>query len=330
MRFSVIVPVYDSEKYLRECIDSVLNQTCADFELILVDDGSTDSSGDICDAAAESDGRIRVFHQEENGGQFRARCKGITEAEGDYVVPLDSDDVLRRDALDVIASYIDSSNADMVIFKCSRSPSFDPPFADYGLKDAEVYADDGKKTVYGILAESTKLNSFCLKAYARTLLLGVKWDADFISTLRHGEDLMQLLPVVTTAKSIVFCDQTLYYYRPNADGTANKYSPEYYNMRRAVFECSAVYLRIWGIGATHYNKLKQKLLRGIVTIVKSLAAEERDYCISELERIGSDPWGGEIYLTTDLYGLPRKYKLILRLLYKKHPRILRFMLLRAK
>lgn len=97
--FSIIVPVYNSSQYLNRCIDSILNQTYHDFELILVDDGSTDDSGNICDIYAQKDKRIRVFHQ-SNGGVSSARNKGIKEACGKYIAFVDSDDYLSQDKLE--------------------------------------------------------------------------------------------------------------------------------------------------------------------------------------------------------------------------------------
>jgi len=91
MKFSVIVPVYNVEKYLHECVDSVLNQTYPEYEIILVDDGSTDNSKSICDHYSQLDQRIRVFHT-SNSGVSTARNIGIQKAIGEYVLFLDSDD----------------------------------------------------------------------------------------------------------------------------------------------------------------------------------------------------------------------------------------------
>ena len=88
---SIIVPVYNTEPYLCRCIDSVINQTYRNLEIILVDDGSADGSGRICDAYAETDARVRVIHQ-KNGGQANARCAGIEVAKGKYLGFVDSDD----------------------------------------------------------------------------------------------------------------------------------------------------------------------------------------------------------------------------------------------
>ena len=90
---SVIVPVYNIEKYLERCVNSIREQTYTNLEILLVDDGSTDSSGTICDKFAEEDNRVRVFHK-ENGGSSSARNLGIAEAKGEYLGFVDSDDYI--------------------------------------------------------------------------------------------------------------------------------------------------------------------------------------------------------------------------------------------
>ena len=91
MLFSVVVPVYNIEQYIRQCIDTLINQSFEDYEIILVDDGSSDASGSICDEYAESHERVKVIHQ-ENGGLVKARKVGAQTASGDYIIPVDGDD----------------------------------------------------------------------------------------------------------------------------------------------------------------------------------------------------------------------------------------------
>ena len=109
MLFSIVVPVYNVEKYLKECISSILNQSFNDYELILVDDGSTDASGKICDEYASSDSRIKVIHK-PNGGLVSARQSGISVATGDYVIAVDSDDCIELGMLELISSAIRENN----------------------------------------------------------------------------------------------------------------------------------------------------------------------------------------------------------------------------
>lgn len=110
---SIIVPIYNTEKYLSECIDSILAQSYTDFEVLLVDDGSTDKSGEICDEYAKTDSRVRVFHK-ANGGVSSARNVGLDNAQGEWVCFVDSDDTIPMDTLDSYASSI-SDNTDLVM-----------------------------------------------------------------------------------------------------------------------------------------------------------------------------------------------------------------------
>src|SRR5690554_7275643 len=111
---SVIIPVYNSEKYLHKCIDSVLAQSYTNFELILVNDGSTDGSGKICDEYAEKDERVRVFHK-DNGGVSSARNIGLKNSSGDYIIHADSDDLMLSGALESLYYEAKQSNSDIVI-----------------------------------------------------------------------------------------------------------------------------------------------------------------------------------------------------------------------
>ena len=113
-KISIIVPVYNVEKYIRKCLDSILNQTFKDFELILVDDGSLDNSGKICDDYALKDNRIKVIHK-KNGGLSSARNAGLDVAQGDYIGFVDSDDWIEPDMYEILYENCIRTNADIGI-----------------------------------------------------------------------------------------------------------------------------------------------------------------------------------------------------------------------
>lgn len=115
MRFSVIVPVYNVEAYLPACMESLLKQDCKDMEILLVDDGSTDGSGMLCDGYQEAYPGVRAIHQ-KNGGLGAARNTGMAMARGDYILFVDSDDWLHPDTLGVLSRCVDETEADMYIF----------------------------------------------------------------------------------------------------------------------------------------------------------------------------------------------------------------------
>lgn len=114
-KISVIVPVYNMEKYLKRCVDSILLQSFSDFEVILVDDGSKDASGDICDSYALSDSRIRVIHK-ENGGVSVARNVALDIASGEYITFCDADDYLEKDCLETLYTNIEEKSVDVVSY----------------------------------------------------------------------------------------------------------------------------------------------------------------------------------------------------------------------
>ena len=123
-KVSVIVPVYKAEKYLRKCVDSILAQTFKDFEVLLVDDGSPDKSGEICDEYAKKDPRVRVFHK-ENGGVSSARQCGLDNARGEYTIHADPDDWVEPNMLEELYAKAKAEDADMVIcdFYVELSPT---------------------------------------------------------------------------------------------------------------------------------------------------------------------------------------------------------------
>lgn len=123
---SVIIPVYNVEKYIRQCVDSVVNQTYDNLEIILVNDGSQDRSGKICDAYADQDSRIQVIHQ-KNSGISAARNAGLNFATGEYVMFLDSDDWLRADAVEIMLSKALANGAQMTI--CNITLSYEADFS---------------------------------------------------------------------------------------------------------------------------------------------------------------------------------------------------------
>ncbi len=215
MLFSVLVPVYNAELYLKECVDSVLRQSEQDFELVLVNDGSLDDSGIICDRCrAMNPGRVRVAHQ-PNKGLILTRRAGIALAQGDYCVFLDADDALEPECLSTIRETIERTGADIVIYnnysyfeeEKTTEPNT-PVFADY----AEFYGEK-KREVYEILLSSWKLNNIWMKAIRTPLLQADDTPYDFYAEDTLGEDLLQTLYPVTYAERIVYRDRALYRYR---------------------------------------------------------------------------------------------------------------------
>ena len=141
---SVIIPVYNVEKYLDECIQSVIHQTYKTLEIILIDDGSTDSSNSICKKYLELDNRIQLI-EKSNGGQASARNKGIDIAKGKYIYFLDSDDMIKPTMIEEVLSYMESNNADLCYFSAELLLESDYKNWDINMytKRAEYNSDTG-------------------------------------------------------------------------------------------------------------------------------------------------------------------------------------------
>lgn len=118
-RISVIVPVYNVEKYLDKCVQSILNQTYENIELVLIDDGSTDGSSKICDKYGKIDSRVKVIHK-ENGGLSSARNRGIDEAVGKFITFIDSDDYIHHQMLEILYEGIIKNKSDISICEYRR------------------------------------------------------------------------------------------------------------------------------------------------------------------------------------------------------------------
>ena len=259
MFFSVLVPVYNAERYLVECVESALQQTERDFELVLVDDGSTDTSGQMCDQyAADHPDMVRVIHQ-QNGGLILARRAGIRVAQGRFCVFLDADDALETDALAVVRETIEKTGADIVIFnnysffeqEQRREPNT-PVFADYS-----VFRGAEKKRVYRELIASWRLNNIWTKAIRTDLLQADDTPFSLYAANPHMEDLLQTLYPVTHAEKIVYRTQQLYLYRRHGSSMTRNLNltqiSRLYN--GAVLKQLRVYMTRWGMDSQAYLEL---------------------------------------------------------------------------
>lgn len=228
IKFSIIVPVYNVEKYIEECVQSVLRQSYIHFELILVDDGSSDNSGMICDRYAKEYSFVKSFHK-ENGGQLQTREYGVAHSEGDFLVFLDSDDYLEPNALQVIYNTIIAYDSDCVIYGMQRV---------INGKVIDVVADNiekpnvvtEKRVLFKTIFGSSGYNSMCRKALSATLVKEVDYSTFY--HIRYGEDLLQSIEMLDRAEKVVFIPDVLYNYRVNPASVTQtlryeKYSPDF-------------------------------------------------------------------------------------------------------
>ncbi|RGF13499.1 glycosyltransferase [Blautia sp. AM16-16B] len=249
-QISIIIPVYDVEKYLERCIESVLNQTLKDIEIILVDDGSPDRSGKMCDVFAEKDKRIKVIHK-ENGGLSSARNAGISMAKGKYIGFVDSDDWIEDDMFEYLFNLIEQYDAD--IADCGMVETAKYEFVkDNGEENIEVLNRDGALDVFFRISRSDINYCACDKLYKRELVEKVQFTDGIIF-----EDIDFNYRVLIEAKKVVISDSKKYYYFKNPVGISrNSFREKDLELQKVwdnIIELSEIYTPDY-VEAAKFNK----------------------------------------------------------------------------
>jgi glycosyltransferase involved in cell wall biosynthesis len=204
---SIIVPVYNVEKYLRTCIESIINQTYTDWELILVDDGSPDNCPQICDEYAARDARIRTVHR-ENGGQSAARNSGLSVQKGDFIAFLDSDDFWHERYLEIMMATLIKDDADIV--QCSYLRGCDSKFPKVDVMNTASRVYDNHSVFRQFAANIIMWD----KIYKSYILDGIKMPEG-----RIHEDDATTWKLYHRAKRISVISTQLYYYTVNPNST---------------------------------------------------------------------------------------------------------------
>lgn len=207
---SIIVPIYNKEKYLNKCLDSIVNQTYKDLEIILVDDGSTDNSPAICDEYQKNDERIIVIHK-PNGGLSSARNTGLNNAHGDYITFIDSDDYIELDTFEAVVKAINDT-VDVVLIR-EKMVDLDgniiriegnTPTNKLYYKDQKFLAD---------LIIKKQLTGCCDKIFKKEILESIKFEEN----RHHGEDLLFNVEALRNIKTVAYVDSIKYSYVSNMD-----------------------------------------------------------------------------------------------------------------
>ena len=212
----VIIPVYNVEKYLEQCVDSVLNQSFKDIEVILVDDGSKDSSGEICDYYKKKDSRVKVIHK-ENGGLSDARNMGIRQCSSEYILFLDSDDYWRENCLKDIAQCIED-NVDIVFLTAAKYFEQTGEIEEkFETLDKNKVKNRSKREVFEYLASSEKFPvSACTKLIRKELIINnnLYFEKGLLS-----EDIDWSTRLLLAAEKFDVCYADFYIYRKQRDGS---------------------------------------------------------------------------------------------------------------
>lgn len=210
---SIIVPVYDVERYLQKCIDSILAQTFTDFELILVDDGSPDNCPALCDAAAAKDARIRVLHQ-KNGGLSAARNAGLDVARGEWIGFVDSDDYIAPEMYEILYKAVQSTGADLALCDYVKVD-------ETGALCTQTHVAVPQKSLTGreLLQKAywTTVQIACNKLYHRTIFAQLRYPVG-----KLNEDFFVIPEICLNTQKAVVVPDVLYYYVQRGDSIMGK------------------------------------------------------------------------------------------------------------
>lgn len=312
-KYSIVIPVYNVENYIEKCVDSILKQEYKDFEIIIVDDGSTDRSiFKITEIVENNSDKIKIIRQ-ENKGLGGARNTGLEQARGEYVWFVDSDDTIRKDALAVLNCFLEKEKADVVVFNLMDIDEQ----GNYLTKESGVTLE--YKGVFSLEEMPQMLfmsPSACNKVFKRTLL-----EQNHIRFPEHVwfEDLSTIPKIYLHAKTIGYIDEELYLYlqrkgsiMKNSNIEKNK------DIMRALDEISSYYQH-----DNVYNCFKEEIeYLAIVNVyllasVRVLKGDKKSCLISELKKYMENKFPK--YKENKYYSLlPRKHKIVIQLLNKKY------------
>lgn len=223
--FSIVIPVYNAEDFLAECLDSLVGQHYTNFEIILVNDGSTDNSLEIANGFAKNDRRFKIISQ-RNSGVSTARNSGIKNSKGEYILFVDADDyIIDSNALLKISQLIDGTHdVDLIMFPMKYENNRK---IDY-IEEGKYNLKDEFSEQLRIMARNEELNSPCNKIYRNKIIKD--YDLGFAKDIKIGEDLLFNIEYIRNSKSVYYLNKELYFYRTSNENSAtSRYLDNKYN-----------------------------------------------------------------------------------------------------
>lgn len=293
----VVVPVYNTERYLDQCIESIVNQTYRNLQILLIDDGSTDSSAQKCDAWAEKDSRITVIHK-ANAGLGHARNTGIDHAAGEYICFFDSDDYLAPDAIEKAYERACSAQAELVTFGFSTvSENGEVIWSQIPSTGAITYQGSQVQTCFlpELIAPDPRGNSrqlFQMSAWAMLLSMDVirRSGWRFVSEREIvAEDVYSLLQLCSHLDRVAVLPEALYFYRTNEGSLSRKYRPDRYEAISHFYQASIRLCQRLQYSEEIRHRLCTPYLSFTITALKQeVAVHDRKTALSRLRVIIDD------------------------------------------
>ena len=293
IKFYVLIPVYNTGCYIRQCLGSVIKQTYPNLEVVLVDDGSLDQSEMICDEYAIIDSRIHVIHK-KNEGQIAARSSAIAYVkencvqENAFFIFVDSDDYLQPGALGILSAIIQEKCCDVVIYGMQSVHDGKIVFLE---KEPYIGSITDKRTLYKKVLFDMKYNSLCRKAISCELFSDEDWRPYY--HIRYAEDLLQSIPIYKNCRKVEFIDSILYNYRMNPASITHSISLNSYTVNSTVRRTVWEFLQKENVLTTQdmeeYLQQCRFILKKELRAVCSLSGKYAEYC-AILEKFRQDSY----------------------------------------
>ena len=326
MLVSVIIPVYNVEKFLRRSLKSILDQTYTDLEIIIINDGSTDNSLKICKEYEDKDSRVALYSK-ENGGLMSAWLYGLSKAKGDYIYFMDSDDWVDENNVEVMVNEVlNRPDIDMVVCNCIREyknksefyPMYNFPSGIYDYKDIndKIYSsliNNGNFQTRGI-----QVNRWG-KLIRRTILDdNIKYCDERIS---YGEDFNIMLPVFLECKTISLVENTYYHYRLNSESILGSYNSKMYDQIEILYQLLFKILTDKQFEFLNNQLLADYLASMVLCVKNELKSKKRIYDISKMvEKIRNAKYISKALSNTDYSDFSRVNKILISII-KKHRKL---------
>lgn len=220
-KFSIVIPVFNCAKWLKECLDSVIGQSFQDFEIVVVDDGSTDDTPYILKEYESIDSRIRSYRQ-VNQGPFSARKTAYQFISGEYVLHLDADDRLRFDALEILVDIFERYQSDLIFFEYTHDTSFQKSEHAFPFQECRFFSQNERYLYLNLIERTGCLNTIWSKAIRRSILETTSYPED-MNNMVMGEDQLQSLYILDNVKTAVYTPEALYFYRITEGSTVHSF-----------------------------------------------------------------------------------------------------------
>ena len=259
---SIVIPIYNAEKYLEECLNSIKSQTYKNFEVIMVNDGSKDDSETICMNFLRSDSRFRYL-KKANGGVSSARNLGLDNVKGDYITFIDADDWVDENYLDLLITTVKKNHSDIVVSSYKQFNNIDVFYLraytiqeKYLLNFEKMNRDDFLTIFPKLMSINVCFNNAVAKLFRKELVKNLRFD----TSIKYGEDLDFYFRLYLNVDSISYVDEPTYVYRMHGDSTTSNFNQEHAEQELSIFKQMYEKIQEIGLPSIHYfNKLKKLL-----------------------------------------------------------------------